>query len=194
MRNYLFTILCFLLGPLTTSCQTAAPSDPSGRYHSEEGELSIMLGDGELHFSFFAVFGATAHICDGAGIARKTTGNSYHYKDTEGVIAFDLRSDGIQMATIDGIASFCGAGWTGDFFANESREAPTVSTVQTDKSYFYSIHTSPHERTSSYVIRGDAVETLPASHGGSDNYVLARFKGASTTTIGLLQASTLDHP
>ncbi|HSM51209.1 MAG TPA: hypothetical protein VLA75_07410, partial [Thermoanaerobaculia bacterium] len=43
--------------------------DPTGVWYGQHGPLALMRAGDTLSFSYSAVFGATAHICDGIGVA-----------------------------------------------------------------------------------------------------------------------------
>ena len=90
--------------------------DPSGQWQGLHGVLSLMLAGDTLSFSYSAVFGATAHLCDGVGVAGLVADGEYHYVDAQGTVAFSITTQGVKMRTVQGIASFCGANWPGDEF------------------------------------------------------------------------------
>jgi hypothetical protein len=47
-----------------------------------------MLTGVTLSFSYSAVFGGTAHLCDGVGVAGLVATGEYHYVDEQGAVAF----------------------------------------------------------------------------------------------------------
>ena len=167
--------------------------DPSGRWTSAMGELTLALAGDALSFTYTAVFGASAHICDGAGVAGLVTDGRYEYIDEQGTIAFLVTDQGIRMATADGIASFCGADWPGDTFSRDKFQPLAPCRVTAKKAYFHVVGPLPPERRRGYVLRGDAVAMAPALHAG-DEWVLGRFRSAKGTTAGLLRRQDLACP
>ncbi len=196
VRYYL--LCCALLAgsmcSLPLSAQQSAKMDPSGEWRSVNGALSLMLADEALAFSYSSVFGTAAHICDVAGAAVRVAENVYHYIDAEGTVAFTVDSSGVRLSAVDGIPSFCGSGWPGEYFKRDAHKPPAVCTVSSAKSYFHAVHSSPPKKKKSYVIRGDRVDVLPAHHEGSDGLVLVRFRGRKAPTVGLVKAATLACP
>ena len=168
--------------------------DPSGGWRSMHGVLSLMLAGDVLSFSYSSVFGSTAHLCDGAGVAARVRSNVYYHLDEQGTVAFIISDDGVRMTAIDGIASFCGANWPGEDFTREGYEPPMPCILASPKSFFHAVTSSAPEKTTSYVINGNRVETLPVRHERGEGFTLARFKGRTITTVGLLQTSTLECP
>jgi hypothetical protein len=167
--------------------------DPSGRWASATGELTLALAGDALSFTYTAVFGPSAHICDGAGVAGLVTDGRYEYVDEQGTLAFLVTAGGVRMETVSGIASFCGAHWPGDAFGRDKFQPLAPCRVAAEKSYFHVVGPLPPERRRGYVLQGDAVATAPALHAGSE-WVLARFKGARGATVGLLRKKDLACP
>lgn len=165
--------------------------DPSGEWKSLHGVLCLMLTGDALSSSYSAVFGATAHLCDGVGVAGLVAENEYHYIDEQGTVAFTVSQQGVTMRTVNGIASFCGANWPGDEFTKQGYEAVRRSTVSDRKVHFYVVMRTPPIRRQAYVLKGDRVDVVPACFEGGDDWVLARFKGSKATTVGLLQKTGL---
>ena len=168
--------------------------DPSGEWRNETGALSLMLAGDALSFSYSAVFGASAHICDGAGVAGLVEGNIYHFVDAEGTIAFEITTDTVRMRVIDGIPSFCGAGWTGAVYLRANFHPPRRCTVTARRSRFHVVMRSPPHARTGYVVAGNILETAPAQHEDAASYVLARYRGKRATTAGLLRRRTLSCP
>lgn len=167
--------------------------DPSGRWSSETGELTLALAGDALSFTYTAVFGPSAHICDGAGVAGLVTDGRYEHVDEQGTIAFLVTAGGVRMETAGGIASFCGANWPGDAFGRDKFQPLAPCRVTAEKSHFHVVGPLPPERRRGFVIRGDAVAVAPALHAGGE-WVLARFKGARGATVGLLRKQDLSCP
>lgn len=168
--------------------------DPSGAWTGRVGELSLMHYANGLSFSYSAVFGSTAHICEGAGVAGLVGTDRYEYDDEQGTVAFLISETSVRLEVVDGIASFCGAGWTGDHFTIDAFEPPEVCTVAVERSHFHVVDTLDSGRRRAYVIRDDRVEVTPARHTGDQEWVLGRFVGPQTTTIGLVARDDLECP
>ncbi|MEZ4528663.1 MAG: hypothetical protein R2941_22345 [Desulfobacterales bacterium] len=168
--------------------------DPSGQWYSLQGVLSLMLTGDALSFSYSAVFGATAHICDGAGVAGLVKNGEYQYADEQGTVSFLVDGRGVRMQTAEGIVSFCGANWPGDTFTKDGYKPAEACHVAAEKSWFHVVMPSPPEKRKGYVIKGDRLETVPACHEGGDQWVLARYKGTKVTTVGLVRKDTLECP
>ena len=168
--------------------------DPSGGWIGRVGELSLMHYADGLSFSYSAVFGPTAHICEGAGVAGLVGTDRYEYGDEQGTVALVIAEREVRMELIDGIASFCGAGWTGDGFAIDRFESPAECTVAAERSHFHVVdHLDPESRPA-YVIRGDRVEAVPIQHTDDREWLLARWVGPVMTMMGLLDRADLRCP
>lgn len=168
--------------------------DPSGAWTGRIGELSLMHYANGLSFSYSAVFGPTAHICEGAGTAGLVATDRYEHDDEQGTVAFLISRKSVRLEVVDGIASFCGAGWTGDHFTIDAFEPPEVCTVAAERSHFHVVDTLDRGRRPAYVIRDDRVEVTPARHTGDQQWVLGRFVGPQITTIGLVARDDLECP
>lgn len=186
-----FCLLWFCLANPSHS-QELRTIDPSGQWQGLHGVLSLMLTGDALSFSYSAVFGATGHLCDGVGVAGLVADSEYHYVDDQGSVAFSVTEQGVKMRTVSGIASFCGANWPGDEFTRQGYEAVKRCTVAEPKVHFYVVKRQPPLRRQAYVIKGDRVEVVPSCFEGGDAWVLARFKGAKATTVGLLRKEALE--
>jgi hypothetical protein len=189
----LLLVLVLVTAP-TTAAQDLETIDPSGNWQGLHGNLTLMLSGDALSFTYYAVFGATAHICDGAGVAGLEKNGEYRYVDEQGTVAFFIRQNRIQMRTVKGIASFCGANWAGDDFTRKGYKPPIICTVASPKAYFYVVQQNPPTRRKAYVIKGDRLEVVPAGYEGGNNWYLARFKGPKAVTVGLLIESDLNCP
>ena len=168
--------------------------DPSGQWQGRHGVLSLMLTGDALSFSYSAVFGATAHLCDGVGVAGLVADGEYHYVDEQGAVAFIITEQGVKMKTVDGIALFCGANWPGDEFYRQGYKAVTRGTVAERQAHFHVVMRAPPLRRQAYVIKGDRVYVVPSCFEGGDDWVLARFRGSEATTVGLLRKEALKCP
>lgn len=168
--------------------------DPSGAWTGRGGELALMHYADGLSFSYLSAFGPTAHICEGAGVAGLVGTDRYEYEDEQGTVAFVITENDVRLEVVDGIASFCGAGWAGDRFTTEGFEPPGECTVTAARSHFHVTDTVDRERRPAYVVRGDRVEVAPARHTGDEEWLLARFVGEQTTEVGLLARGDLECP
>ncbi|MBK6741815.1 MAG: hypothetical protein IPG66_02100 [Hydrogenophilales bacterium] len=72
---------------------------------------------------YSGVFGATAHICDGRGVAGFVGNGEWANVDDQGSVTFTTRNGKVAMRTTQGIASSCGTNWPGDHFAKDGRNA-----------------------------------------------------------------------
>jgi hypothetical protein len=165
--------------------------DPSGSWESDIGELSLMHYANGLSFSYLAVFGPAAHICEGAGVAGLVGTDRYEYGDDQGTVAFVISDRAMRMELNEGIASFCGVGWPGESFSIGRHRPPTRCEVRAARSYFHVTDHVEQERRGAYVIRGDEVEAVAVDLSISEEMVLARFVGEQITTVGLLRLEDL---
>lgn len=182
--------LSLCLAPLAYA-QEVKTIDPSGQWQGQHGVVSLMLTGDALSFCYSAVFGAAAHLCDGAGVAGLVADGEYHYVDEHGTVAFIVTEQGVKMKTVQGIASFCGANWPGDEFTRQGYKAAQRCTVTDKKAHFHVVGPIPPIRRQGYVLKGDRVEAAPACFEGGDAWVLARFRGPKATTVGLLKKDAL---
>jgi hypothetical protein len=188
----LFAVLTPLSLPSAGSGQEFRTIDPSGQWKGQHGVLSLMLAGDALTFSYSAVFGATAHLCDGVGVAGLMKEGEYHYVDKQGTVAFLVDENGVMMRTVDGIASFCGANWPGDDFTRDGYESLTHCIVSVPKAYFHVAMRTPPDRRKGFVLKGDRVETVSTCFEGGDDWVFARFRGPEISTVGMLRKDTLE--
>lgn len=165
--------------------------DPSGTWSSPIGELSLMHHADTLSFYYTAVFGETAHVCEGASVAGLVGRDRYEQPDAQGTVAFTITERGIRLELVDGIASFCGAGWAGDRFVLEDYRPPSTCEVIVERSAFHVVDLAEPEARPAHVTRGDRVEVVPAWPADGEEWVLARFVGPSSTTVGLLPGADL---
>jgi len=172
--------------------QEVKTMDPSGQWQGLHGVLSLMLAGDALSFAYSAVFGATAHLCDGVGVAGRVADGEYHYVDEQGSVAFVVTAHGVRMEAVSGIASFCGANWSGDEFTKQGFKPVQRCTVTESKAHFHAVRRTPATPRQAYVVKGDRVEVVPACFDGGDAWVLARFKGPRGTTVGLFRKEALE--
>jgi hypothetical protein len=175
---------------VVTAAPALTPVDHTGAFESRIGEISIMLGNGEAIVSYSAVFGASAHTCDWVATGRDDNHGAYVFNDGSSVVKLSLTTAGAQLEPVDGVPTFCGAGWPGDRFGKEPAHVPERCTVKAERAFFYSTE-SPPTRRKAYVVRGDGIVTLPCRHEGGAAFVLARFSGPRGATIGLLRRADL---
>jgi hypothetical protein len=144
-----------------------------------------------LSFSYLAVFGPSAHICEGAGVAGLVGRDRYDYVNEQGTIAFVVSDRAVRLELIEGIAAFCGAGWPGDSFSIERHEPPTRCEVTAERAYFHVTDGLQPERRGAFIIRGDQVETVPVELSFAEKMVLGRFIRPQTAAVGLLRLDDL---
>jgi len=182
----------WLLFPTGVFAGEARTVDPSGGWKNLRGVLSLMLSGDALSFSYSSVFGITAHICDGAGVAGLHADGEYRYVDESGTVSFFITPDQVRMVAISGVPSFCGANWPGEVYERDGYEPLSTCKVATDKSRFHVVMPAPPDPRKGYVVKGDTVEIAPVRHEGADGWVLARFKNDRGSSVGLLLKETLD--
>ena len=187
-------MLTLMVFPRPVPAQDFHTIDPSGVWKSADGDLTLMLTGDALSFTYSSVFGASAHICDGAGVAGLVSDGEYHQVDEQGTVAFTITENEVRMTVVDGIASFCGADWPGEVFTRQGYAPPITCRVSAAKSFFYVVMPSPPDQRSAYLVAGDTVEIVPALHEGAGDYVLARFKGSRAVTVGLFVKNALACP
>ncbi len=187
----LFASLIFFQ-PSAVTGQEFRTIDPSGQWKGRHGVLSLMLAGDALSFSYSAVFGATAHLCDGVGVAGLMKEGEYHYVDEQGTVAFQVDENGVSMRTVDGIASFCGSNWPGDDFTRDGFESATQCIVSVPKAYFHVVMRTPPDRRNGFVLKGNRVEAVSMCFEGGDDWVFARFRGSKITTVGMLRKDALE--
>lgn len=176
---------------VSSSSQNLNFIDPSGHWEGQHGPLAVMYANNCLYFSYSAVFGETAHMCDGVGVATLVDDNLYHYKDEQGIVAFIITKQGVHMNTINGVAPFCGSGWPGDKFTQENFRPVQLCQIAVSKTYFHTVILGTPEQQKAYLLEGDQVEVVVESYNLGDEWVLARFQGPNTTTVGLLKKDDL---
>lgn len=166
--------------------------DPTGVWVGPHGPLTLMRGGDTLSFSYSSVFGATAHICDGIGVAGFVGNGEWNYVDEQGTVTFTTRNGRVTMQTTDGIASFCGANWQGDSFGKDSWKPAYRCKVIVPKARFYVVTTLPPPTRKAYLLKGDTVEALDLVNESSVAWLLTRYIGKKQTTAGLLERDALE--
>lgn len=188
----ILTILLFLVLPGFLSAADDRGFDPSGVWMGLHGPLALMRAGDTLSFSYSAVFGATAHICDGIGVAGFVGNGRWEYRDDQGAVTFTTKGGKVTMHVSDGIASFCGAGWPGETFGPDSWKPPFRCRVIVPKAHFLVVGPLPPDRRPGYVVEGDWVEAIGLVNESSPAWLLARYVGKGRTTAGLLERDALE--
>lgn len=184
---------CFLIA-VTSSHGQDGPIDPSGHWEGQYGPLALMLAGNNLYFSYAAVFGEAAHICDGVGVATLADDNLYYHVHEMGTVAFIITREGVQMNTIDGVAPFCGAHWPGDKFPQQSFKPVHPCTVVVPKTFFHAVMLEEPAPLAAYVLDNDPIEVVFERNNLGNDWVLARFQGPRMATVGLLKKDDLACP
>jgi hypothetical protein len=167
--------------------------DPSGVWESDGGSLSLLLAGDDLAFSYTAVFGPAAHICEGMGLARRAPDGSFIYRDAQGSAVFLAAGGEVRLQPGQGVIAFCGANWPGGVFPGSGFKPAATRRVKSERAYFHAVGPLPPRPRTSYVIAGDAVETVPLQEpSAAKEWVLARYRGPRSVTMGLLRRSDLD--
>ena len=166
--------------------------DPSGVWMGLHGPLALMRAGDTLSFSYSAVFGATAHMCDGIGVAGFVGDGCWEYRDGQGTVTFTTKNGRVTMQVTDGIASFCGAGWPGETFGPDSWKPPFRCRVNAAKAHFLVVGPLPPDQRPGYVVQGDWVEAIGLVNESSPAWLLARYVGKGRTTAGLLERDALE--
>jgi hypothetical protein len=165
--------------------------DATGVWYGHHGPLALVRAGDTLTFSYSAVFGATAHLCDGIGVARFVGAGSWEYTDGQGTVTFTTTGGTVTMQVTKGIASFCGADWPGDTFGKDGWKPGFACTVVAPRARFLTAAPSP-ETSKAYVVKGDVVEAVGLVNEGTPAWLLARYVGKRQTTAGLLERDALE--
>jgi hypothetical protein len=166
--------------------------DPTGTWYGQHGPLVLMRAGDTLSFSYSAVFGATAHLCDGIGVAGFVGDGTWEYVDDQGTVAFTMKDGVVTMRTTKGIPSFCGANWPGDRFTKEGWKPAFRCKVVEARARFQVVGALPPPARTGFVVRGDWVEALGLVNESSAGWLLARYVGKTQTTAGLLERDALE--
>lgn len=193
MKTFPAAFLLVLLVSGTAAAQ--APDDrgfdPTGVWYGQHGPLALMRAGDTLTFSYSGVFGATAHLCDGIGVAGFVGDGRWEYVDDQGTVAFTTKGGKVTMEATKGIASFCGAKWPGDTFVEEGWKPAFSCTVVAPKAHFRTAAPSPEPRKG-YVVKGNVVEAVGLVNEGTPGWLLVRYAGKRQTTAGLLERDALE--
>ncbi|MBK6404674.1 MAG: hypothetical protein IPF66_06345 [Holophagales bacterium] len=165
--------------------------DPTGVWYGQHGPLALMRAGDTLTFSYSGVFGATAHICDGIGVAGFAGDGTWEYADEQGTVTFTTKGGKVTMQTTNGIASFCGANWLGDTFTKDGWKPAFNCTVVAPKAHLLTAAPSPEQRKG-YVVKGNVVEAVGLVNEGTPGWLLVRYVGKKQTTAGLLGRDALE--
>jgi hypothetical protein len=166
--------------------------DPTGTWQGLHGPLVLMRAGDTLSFSYSAVFGATAHLCDGIGVAGFVGNGTWEYLDDQGAVAFTTIGGIVTVRTTKGIASFCGANWPGDRFSKEGWTPAFRCKVIEPRARFHIVGPLPPEPRKGFVVRGDWVESLGLVNESSAAWLLARYVTKTRTTAGLIERDALE--
>ena len=195
------SILLILLAALSAAAALAQTTgavpddrgfDPTGVWYGQHGPLALMRAGDTLSFSYSAVFGATAHICDGIGVAGFVGDSKWEYVDDQGTITFTTKDGKVTMQTTAGIASFCGANWPGDTFSSDSWKPAFRCQVTELKAHFFVVGLLPSAQRKGFVVKGDWVEAIGLVNESSAAWLLTRFVGKNSTIAGLLERDALE--
>lgn len=165
--------------------------DPTGVWYGQMGPLVLVRAGDTLSFSYSAVFGATAHICDGIGVAGFVGDGRWDYVDDEGTVTFTTKGGKVTMEATKGIASFCGANWPGATFSKDGWKPAFNCRVVAPKARFLTVAPSPEPRKG-YVLKGDVVEAVGLVNESTPAWLLVRYVGKKQTTAGLLERDALE--
>jgi len=193
---FLACLAAVLIGPpasgnASKAAQTSSDFDPSGSWKGKDGDLALIVAGDELAFSYLSVFGPSAHICEGGGMARRVTASRFEYRDDQGAVAFLVTEGGLRMETVEGVPSFCGANWPGESFPRDGYRPPRKCQVAAARAIFHAPGPLPPSTGRSYVVEGDVVDVVPLPQGEGGSWLLSRFKGPKKATAGLLRRSDL---
>ncbi len=193
MKSFRTLVLLGLLASGWAGAQTPDDRgfDPTGVWYGQHGPLALMRAGDTLTFSYSGVFGATAHMCDGIGVAGFVGDGRWEYVDEQGTVAFTTKGGKVTMETTKGIASFCGANWPGDTFVKDGWKPAFNCTVSASKAHFLTAAPSPEPRKG-YVVKGDVVEAVGLVNEGTPGWLLVRYVGKKQTTAGLLERDALE--
>ncbi|MBU4307649.1 MAG: hypothetical protein KKB32_07460 [Acidobacteria bacterium] len=198
VHQRIYFILLILLAVLSAAATTPVTIpddrgfDPTGIWYGQHGPLALMRAGDTLSFSYSAVFGATAHICDGIGVAGFVGNGKWEYVDEQGTVTFTTKDGKVTMQTSAGIASFCGANWPGDTFTKDSWKPAFRCQVTEPKAHFFVVGALPSAQRQGFVVKGDWVEAVGLVNESSAAWLLTRFVGKTRTTAGLLERDALE--
>jgi hypothetical protein len=193
MKSFQTAFLLALLvsGAATSQTPDDRGFDPTGVWYGMHGPLALMRAGDTLTFSYSGVFGATAHMCDGIGVAGFVGDGKWEYVDEQWAVTFTTKGGRVTMVTTKGIASFCGAYWPGDTFEKDGWKPAFNCTVVVPKAHFLTAAPSPEPRKG-YVVKGNVVEAVGLVNEGTPGWLLVRYVGKKQTTAGLLERDALE--
>lgn len=165
--------------------------DPTGVWYGQHGPLALMRAGDTLTFSYSGVFGATAHLCDGIGVAGFVGDATWEYVDEQGTVTFTTKGGKVSMQSTKGIASFCGANWPGDAFGKDGWKPAFNCTVVAPKAHFLAAARLPEPRKG-YVVKGNVLEAVGLVNEGTPGWLLVRYVGKKQTTAGLMEREALE--
>lgn len=182
-----------LAAKLGVAAGPAAPAsantgDLTGRYDVDGGTLSILQNGDELWLGYDVIFGRSEHIC--ACVARARRGESGRWQ-MNGDLVGEIDASSAEIAiSSQAEPECCGANW-GGVGTIRSRPAPLERcAVKAPKLVF---HTADERPTKAYVVAGDKVDAIELADLDS-KYVVARYTGKKTITVGLLEQSGVVCP
>ncbi|HPA50273.1 MAG TPA: hypothetical protein PLP50_01615 [Thermoanaerobaculia bacterium] len=190
-RAVLLLVASLAAAPLLAQTSDDRGFDPTGVWYGQQGPLVLVRAGDTLSFSYSGVFGATAHICDGIGVAGFVGDGTWEYVDDEGTVTFTTKGGTVSMEATKGIASFCGANWPGATFTKEGWKPAFSCTVTTPKARFLTVAPSPEPRKG-FVVKGDVVEAVGLVNESTPAWLLVRYVGKKQTTAGLLERDALE--
>lgn len=190
-RAVLLLVAALAAAPLLAQDPDDRGFDPTGVWYGQQGPLVLVRAGDTLSFSYSGVFGATAHICDGIGVAGFVGDGKWEYVDDEGTVTFTTKGGKVSMEATKGIASFCGANWPGATFTKEGWKPAFDCTVTAPKARFLTVAPSPKPRKG-YVVKGDVVEAVGLVNESTPAWLLVRYVGKNQTTAGLLERDALE--
>ena len=193
MKPFPAAILLVLLVPGVAAAQKPDDRgfDPTGVWYGQHGPLALMRAGDTLTFSYSGVFGATAHMCDGIGVAGFAGDVTWRHPHEQAPVPFTTRGGKVTMAATKGVASFCGANWPGDTFVKDGWKPAFNCTVVVPKARFLTAAPAPEPRKG-YVVKGNVVEAVGLVNEGTPGWLLVRFVGKKQTTAGLLERDALE--
>lgn len=181
-----------LAGAGVTKAQDDRGFDPTGTWYGQHGPLVLMRAGDTLSFSYSAVFGAAAHLCDGIGVAGFVGDGAWEYVDDQGTTRFATKDGAVTAQVTKGIASFCGANWPGDRFTPQGWKPAYRCKVLNHRARFHVVGTLPPPERKGFVVKGDWVEALDLVNDHSAAWRLTRYLGKTQTTAGLLASDALE--
>ncbi|MBK9376686.1 MAG: hypothetical protein IPN03_23955 [Holophagales bacterium] len=164
--------------------------DPTGVWYGQHGPLALMRAGDTLTFSYSGVFGATAHICDGIGVAGFAGDGTWEHADEQGTVTFTTKGGKVTMQTTNG--SPHSAAPTGPVTFTKDGWKPAFNcTVVAPKAHFLTAAPSPEQRKG-YVVKGNVVEAVGLVNEGTPGWLPRAVRREEETTAGLLERDALE--